>query len=120
MFLHYTFNTYDVIFGRNVGCLAVDIPQIPFAKAFNECVEVTFYRQIMSQLIWKTLRLLKVGKERLMLDSLKHLKDFVDDLIAFKNKEIMISNGGDGGEMTYLLACFMSQYQHDELDGSHH
>jgi len=56
VFLRYMFdNTCNVIFGRNFGCLVVDIPQIMFAKDFHECVEVTFYRQIMPRLIWKTL-----------------------------------------------------------------
>jgi len=40
---------------------------------------------------------LESGKERRMHDALKNLMDFIDDLIAFKNKEIMLSNGGTGG-----------------------
>lgn len=121
VFLRYTFdNTCSVVFGTNLGCLAVDMPQIPFAKAFDECVEATFYRQITPRLLWKALRFLKVGKERRMLDALKHLKDFVDDLIAFKKKEILISNAGRGGDVRDLLACFMRQFQADELNGASH
>ena len=45
--------------------------------------------------------------------------DFIDDLIDFKKNEIMISNGGSSGEMRDLLTCFMHQYQHDEVNGSH-
>jgi fatty acid omega-hydroxylase len=100
----------------------MDMTHIPFSKKFNECdecVEATFYRKITSPLIWKTLRFLKVGNERRMLDALKHLMDCFNDIIAFKNKEIMISNGGAGEDMRYLLTCFMRKYQHDELNVSH-
>lgn len=116
VFLRYTFdNTCSVVFGKNLGCLAVDMPQIPFAKAFDECVETTFYRQITPRLFWKFMRFLKLGKERRMLDALKILKGFVDDLIDFKKKEIIISRGGTRD----LLACFMLQFEPEELSGSH-
>jgi fatty acid omega-hydroxylase len=107
LFLRYTFdNTCSIVFGRHPGCLAVDLPQTRFAKAFDECVEATFYRLIMPRFLWKTLRFLTMGKERQLLNALKPLEEFVDDLIAFKKRTLMMP----GGETRDLLSCFMRQF----------
>lgn len=89
VFLRYTFdNTCSLVFGRNPGCLAVDLPEIPFAKAFDDAVEATLYRHVMPYTWWKLFRLLKIGKERQFHRAMKPLKEFVDDLIDSKKSVI--------------------------------
>ncbi|KAH9299602.1 hypothetical protein KI387_031284 [Taxus chinensis] len=104
VFLRYTFdNTCAVVFGRSPGCLSADLPRVPFAKAFDDGVEATFFRQILPRACWKLLRLLRLGKERQFRKALKPLREFTDDLIAYKKKTM-----GKGGAKD-LLSRFMEQ-----------
>lgn len=99
VFLRYTFdNTCSLVFGRNPGCLAEDLPAIPFAKAFDDAVEATLYRHVMPRTCWKLFRLLKIGKERQFHRALKPLKEFVDDLIDYKKSVISRTGESRNGE----------------------
>lgn len=99
VFLRYTFdNTCSLVFGRNPGCLADDLPEIPFAKAFDDAVEATMYRHVMPRTCWKLFRLLKIGKERQFHRALKPLKEFVDDLIDYKKSVISRTGESRNGE----------------------
>lgn len=115
VFLRYTFdNTCSLVFGRNPGCLAVDLPVIPFAKAFDDAVEATLYRHVMPRSCWKLFRLLKVGKERQFHRALKPLKEFVDDLIAYKKSAI--ANAGESMSESMskdLLTSFICKLSDD-------
>jgi fatty acid omega-hydroxylase len=115
IFLRYTFdNTCSLVFGRNPGCLAVDLPVIPFAKAFDDAVEATLYRHVMPRSCWKLFRLLKVGKERQFHRALKPLKEFVDDLIAYKKSAI--ANAGESMSESMskdLLTSFICKLSDD-------
>lgn len=109
IFLRYTFdNTCSLVFGRNPGCLAIHLPEIPFAKAFDDAVEATLYRHVMPRICWKLCRLLKVGKERQFHRALKPLKEFVDDLIAFKKSAIAEARESESESMSKdLLSSFI-------------
>lgn len=109
IFLRYTFdNTCTLVFGRCPGCLAVDLPEIPFAKAFDDAVEATLYRHVMPRVCWKLFRLLKVGKERQFHRALKPLKEFVDDLIAYKKSAIANARESESESMSKdLLTSFI-------------
>ncbi|XP_057826562.2 cytochrome P450 86B1 [Cryptomeria japonica] len=105
VFLRYTFdNTCTAVFGKNPGCLAPELPAIPFATAFDDSVEATMFRHVMPRICWQVSRLLNIGKERQFLRALKPLREFVDDLIAFKKAAIAAA-----GEMQDqdLLSSFM-------------
>eukprot|EP01018_Ginkgo_biloba_P035007 Gb_11141 [translate_table: standard] len=116
VFLRYTFdNTCSTVFGRSPGCLSLGLPEIPFAKAFDDGVQATLYRHLMPRIWWRVFRLLKVGKERQFHRALKPLREFVDDLVAYKKQ--MIAQG-KGGEMKDLLSCFMQQLTESHEDGN--
>nr|ATG29977.1 CYP86J5 [Taxus chinensis] len=107
VFLRYTFdNTCTAVFGKNPGCLAEDLPEVPFAKAFDDGVEATLYRHVMPRVCWKVFRALRIGKERQFHRALKPLREFVDDLISYKRKALAAGDGA-AGEMQDLLSCFM-------------
>lgn len=123
IFLRYTFdNTCTLVFGRCPGCLAVDLPEIPFAKAFDDAVEATLYRHVMPRVCWKLFRLLKVGKERQFHRALKPLKDFVDDLIAYKKSAIANARESESESMSKdLLTSFICKLSdgNDSISCSH-
>ncbi|GLJ46778.1 hypothetical protein SUGI_0986580 [Cryptomeria japonica] len=107
VFLRFTFdNTCTLVFGRSPGCLAPGLPLVPFAKAFDDAVEATFYRHLTPRACWKLMRFLKLGKERQFYKALKPLRQFMDELIGYKKKTM------GQGEAKDLLSRFMEEKSH--------
>lgn len=80
--LRFTFDSICIsAFGVDPGSLAVDLPEIPFAKAFEEATEYTLARFLMPPFVWKPMRFLGIGHER-------KLKKAVGVVHAFANKTV--------------------------------
>ncbi|CAF2258916.1 hypothetical protein YC2023_097095 [Brassica napus] len=78
--------TFDIIciagLGDDPETLAQDLPQVPFAKAFDEATESTLFRFMIPPFIWKPMRFLDIGYE-------KGLRKAIDVVHGFVNKMIM-------------------------------
>ncbi|CAH8381694.1 unnamed protein product [Eruca vesicaria subsp. sativa] len=80
--LRFTFDNICIsAFGVDPGSLAMDLPEIPFARAFEEATEYTLARFLMPPFVWKTMRFLGIGFER-------KLKTAVRVVHAFANKTV--------------------------------
>ncbi|KAG7593034.1 Cytochrome P450 [Arabidopsis thaliana x Arabidopsis arenosa] len=82
LLLRFTFDNICIsAFGVYPGSLETDLPEIPFAKAFEEATEYTLARFLIPPFVWKPMRFLGIGYER-------KLKKAVRIVHAFANKTV--------------------------------
>ncbi|KAM3283662.1 cytochrome 86B1 [Capsicum chacoense] len=97
-------NVCMIAFGVDPGCLHPDLPQIPFAKAFESATEATVLRFVTPTLVWKTMRCLGLGTEKTLKHSLKKVDEFADEVIRTRKKELSLA---DSKQRSDLLTVFM-------------
>ncbi|XP_022764424.1 cytochrome P450 86B1-like isoform X2 [Durio zibethinus] len=72
MLLRLTFdNICTAALGIDPGCLALDLPEVPFAKAFEESTELTLLRFLIPPFVWKTLKLFRLGNEKRLKEAIE-------------------------------------------------
>ncbi|RWV77181.1 hypothetical protein GW17_00062032 [Ensete ventricosum] len=100
-------NVCMIAFGIDPGCLHPGLPEIPFAKAFEDATEATIIRFITPTAIWKALRYLDLGSERWLRRSLKRVDEFAYDVIRTRKKELSLESGAKNSTArTDLLTVF--------------
>eukprot|EP01018_Ginkgo_biloba_P032693 Gb_28315 [translate_table: standard] len=98
-------NVCMIAFGVDPGCLSVGLPEIPFAKAFEEATEATVFRFITPTVLWRAMRYLNVGMERKLRESLKGVDEFAKGVIESRMKELDGKDNSNKG--ADLLTIFM-------------
>lgn len=89
VFQRLTFDTTCVLVtGYDPGCLAVDMPEIPFSKAMDDVEEAVFVRHLLPERVWKLQRWLGVGSERRLSHARRVLDDVIGKYIAKKRDEL--------------------------------
>ncbi|XP_031476983.1 cytochrome P450 86B1-like [Nymphaea colorata] len=96
-------NVCMVALGVDSGCLKPGLPEIPFAKSFEEATEMTTIRFLTPTAIWKAMRFLNIGPERRLKQSVLHVKDYADSVIKVRKAETAL----EGGEKSDLLSVIM-------------
>lgn len=103
--LRFTFDTICLVaFGIDTGCLAPELPVVPFAEAFEAALECTTLRFFLPQRWWQVLKWLRLGRERSMPGALKIVNDFSEQVLSSRKeqtKQGLCSNKSD------LLTCFL-------------
>lgn len=97
-------NVCMIAFGTDPGCLAQGLPEVPFARAFEDATEATIIRFITPTTIWKTCKLLDIGNEKWLRKSLKGVDEFAYEVIRTRKKELEIEGGKRRSD---LLTVFM-------------
>ncbi|XP_050276428.1 cytochrome P450 86B1-like isoform X2 [Quercus robur] len=88
--LRFTFdNICTAALGIDPGCLALDLPEIPFAKAFEEATEFTLLRFLVPSFVWKVMRLLGVGYEKRLKKAIKIVNDFSEKIVTDRKNELV-------------------------------
>nr|XP_010933285.1 cytochrome P450 86B1 [Elaeis guineensis] len=101
-------NVCMIAFGIDPGCLRPGLPEIPFARAFEDATEATINRFITPTAIWKALRYLDLGNERRLKRSLKRVDEFAYEVIRTRKKELSLESGDDKkAARSDLLTVFM-------------
>lgn len=95
-----------IAFGIDPGCLRPGLPEIPFAKAFEEATEATIFRFFIPTAIWRALRRLNLGRERSLRCSLRRVDQFAYDVIAARRKELQSSTYTAAPGSSDLLTVF--------------
>ncbi|XP_062090050.1 cytochrome P450 86B1 [Humulus lupulus] len=99
-------NVCMIAFGVDPGCLQKGLPEIPFAKAFEDATEATVFRFVTPTCLWKAMRYLNVGMEKKLKESLRGVDEFAEDVIQTRKKEL--SSRCDEKKMrSDLLTVFM-------------
>nr|QCQ83126.1 cytochrome P450 86B1-like protein [Ambrosia artemisiifolia] len=96
--LRFTFdNTCAVAFGVDSGCLDVELPEIPFAKAFEKVTFMVLMRFLSPRYLWKPLKFFKIGFEKTMQEAVKVVHDFAEKTVRERKKELLSNKEGIKG-----------------------
>ncbi|KAJ6843103.1 alkane hydroxylase MAH1-like [Iris pallida] len=83
VFLRLTFDmTCSLVFGVDPGCLSIEFPTVPFARAMDDAMEALYVRHIVPTPCWKLMRWLNIGKEKKLAAGREVMDEFVAQSIA--------------------------------------
>ncbi|GLT37466.1 hypothetical protein SLA2020_117820 [Shorea laevis] len=99
-------NVCMIAFGVDPGCLHPDLPEIPFAKAFEDATEATVMRFVMPTCVWKTMKFFNSGTEKKLKTSIKAVDEFADEVIRTRKKELSLKEQNEK-QRSDLLTVFM-------------
>lgn len=72
LLLRLTFdNICGLTFGKDPETLSPDLPENPFSIAFDAATEATLHRLLYSGILWRFKKLLGIGSEKRLKESLK-------------------------------------------------
>ncbi|RVW82813.1 Cytochrome P450 86B1 [Vitis vinifera] len=111
--LRFTFdNICTAAFGIDPGCLALELPEVSFAKAFEEATELTLFRFMVPPFIWKSMKFFGVGTEKRLQEAVRVVHDFAEKTVA--DRRIELSKTGNLNKQTDLLSRIMAIGEHEE------
>ncbi|KAG4973653.1 hypothetical protein JHK87_030474 [Glycine soja] len=99
-------NVCMIAFGVDPGCLQLGLPEIPFAKAFEDATEATVFRFVTPTCLWKAMKFLNLGMERKLNKSIKGVDEFAESVIRTRKKELSLQCE-DSKQRLDLLTVFM-------------
>lgn len=106
VFLRFTFdNICTAAFGVDPGCLAGDLPEVPFARAFEEATQFTLFRFLVPPPVWKIMRVLDVGTERWLRFAIRAVHEFAEKTVRDRRADLSLNERSD------LLSRLMSNEQ---------
>ncbi|KAF8390536.1 hypothetical protein HHK36_025063 [Tetracentron sinense] len=86
--LRFTFdNICTAAFGVDPGCLALDLPDVPFAKAFEEATEFTLFRFVLPPFVWKPMKFFGVGSEKKLKEAVQIVHKFAEKTVVDRRIE---------------------------------
>jgi fatty acid omega-hydroxylase len=107
LLLRLTFdNICGLTFGKDPETLSPEMPENPFAIAFDTATEATLQRLLYPGILWRVEKLLGIGAERRLKKSLEVVETYMDDAIAARKE-----NPSDD-----LLSRFMKKR---DVEGNH-
>ncbi|KAI8003345.1 Alkane hydroxylase MAH1 [Camellia lanceoleosa] len=90
LFQRLTFDTTCILVtGYDPGCLSIDLPHVPFAKAMDEVTEAIFIRHIVPESVWKFQRWVSIGHEKKLRNARKTLDHIIEKYISMKRDELI-------------------------------
>lgn len=104
-------NVCMIAFGVDPGCLRPGLPEIPFARAFEDATEATTIRFITPTAVWRAMRALGVGHERVLQRCLAGVDEFAYDVIRRRKEELAAEAAGRG--RSDLLTVFTKMRDED-------
>ncbi|EEF38624.1 cytochrome P450 86B1 [Ricinus communis] len=101
-------NVCMIAFGVDPGCLNLDLPEIPFARAFEDATEATVLRFVTPTCIWKAMKYLDLGAEKKLKGSIKAVDEFAEKVIRTRKKEMSSTTSDDDKKHgSDILTVFM-------------
>ncbi|KAL3498869.1 hypothetical protein ACH5RR_041601 [Cinchona calisaya] len=109
LLLRLTFdNICGLAFGKDPQTLAPGLPDNSFATAFDRATEASLQRFILPEFIWKLKKWLRLGMEVSLSHSLKHVDDYMTNVINTRKLELLSQQKG-GALHDDLLSRFMKK-----------
>ncbi|KAG9446463.1 hypothetical protein H6P81_012591 [Aristolochia fimbriata] len=113
--LRFTFdNICSAAFGVDPGCLSLDLPDVPFARAFEQATEYSLFRFMVPPFVWKTMRFLCLGTERRLRDSVQIVHQFAEKCVKDRRNECQKLGGTLEGRRFDLLSRLIEAQDDDE------
>ncbi|KAI3894195.1 hypothetical protein MKX03_003752 [Papaver bracteatum] len=86
--LRFTFdNVCTAAFGVDPGCLSIHLPDVPFAKAFEQATELTLFRFTVPPFIWKAMKLFCFGSEKELKKAVGVVHKFAEKAVCNRRTE---------------------------------
>ncbi|KAK7300965.1 hypothetical protein RJT34_11819 [Clitoria ternatea] len=83
LLLRLTFdNICGLTFGKDPETLSPQLPENPFAVAFDTATEATMHRFLYPGLVWRFQKLLCIGPEKRLKESLRIVETYMNDAVA--------------------------------------
>ncbi|KAL8208240.1 hypothetical protein R6Q57_007652 [Mikania cordata] len=96
--LRFTFdNTCAVAFGVDSGCLEVELPEMPFAKAFETVTFMILMRFLIPRYLWKPMKFFKLGFEKTLHEAVKVVHEFSEKTVRERKMELSSNKEGING-----------------------
>lgn len=109
LLLRLTFdNICGLAFGKDPQTLSPGLPDNSFASAFDRATEATLQRFILPEAVWKLKKWLRMGMEVSLSQSLKHVDDYLTNVIKTRKLELVSQQEG-GTPHDDLLSRFMKK-----------
>ncbi|TVU13564.1 hypothetical protein EJB05_40625, partial [Eragrostis curvula] len=104
-----------IVLGVDPGCLAPDLPEVPFSRAVDDASETFFLRHVVPAPWWKLMRRLGVGSERKMAAARKTIDGFVAEAIAQRRRRTDKLNGDSADDLLSSFLCHDDNFSDDFL-----
>ncbi|KAL5760005.1 hypothetical protein ACOSQ2_018843 [Xanthoceras sorbifolium] len=98
-------NICTAALGVDPGCLSLDLPEVPFAKAFEEATELTLCRFLMPPFVWKPLKFFGIGYEKRLKKALEIVHDFAEKIVT--DRRIRLNSLGSLNDQSDILSRIM-------------
>ncbi|XP_058746368.1 cytochrome P450 94A2-like [Vicia villosa] len=110
----FTFDNICMIaFGYDPEYLLPSLPEIPFAKAFDEASQLSIERlNSVIPLLWKVKKFLNIGTERRLKEAVAEVKELANKIVKNKKKEL--KEKAVSLESVDLLSRFLSSGYSDD------
>ncbi|KAL2317509.1 hypothetical protein Fmac_031385 [Flemingia macrophylla] len=83
LLLRLTFdNICGLTFGKDPETLSPELPDNPFALAFDTATEATMHRFLYPGVVWRLQKLLCIGSEKRLKESLRIVESYMNDAVA--------------------------------------
>lgn len=110
LLLRITFdNICGLAFGKDPHTLSPGLPENSFASAFDRATEASLHRFILPEFIWKSKKWLRLGMELSLSQSLKHVDEYLTNVINTRKLELMSQQQDSGSQHDDLLSRFMKK-----------
>ncbi|XVF19907.1 hypothetical protein REPUB_Repub11eG0151800 [Reevesia pubescens] len=87
LLLRLTFdNICGLTFGKDPETLSPDLPENPFAIAFDTATEATLYRLLYPGFLWRLEKILGIGAEKRLKSSLQIVENYMNDAIEARKE----------------------------------
>ncbi|KAF8410959.1 hypothetical protein HHK36_003496 [Tetracentron sinense] len=110
--------TCMLVTGYDPGCLSVEFPDVPFAKALDDAEEALFFRHIVPESYWKLQRWLGIGEEKKLNRAWGTLDHFIAKYIAQKREELSQRTTRMKEEQEGAADLLTSYMEEGEMGGS--
>nr|P98188.1 RecName: Full=Cytochrome P450 94A2; AltName: Full=P450-dependent fatty acid omega-hydroxylase [Vicia sativa]AAG33645.1 cytochrome P450-dependent fatty acid hydroxylase [Vicia sativa] len=108
-------NICMIAFGYDPEYLLPSLPEIPFAKAFDESSQLSIERlNALIPLLWKVKRFLNIGVERQLKEAVAEVRGLATKIVKNKKKELKEKALQSESESVDLLSRFLSSGHSDE------
>ncbi|KAD5317195.1 hypothetical protein E3N88_17141 [Mikania micrantha] len=115
--LRFTFeNTCAVAFGVNTGCLEAELPETPFAKAFERATIASLTRFMIPYFLWKPMRFFKLWSEKTLHEALKIVHDFTKKIVRERKIELLSNKEGSNATSRSDLLSRLILMEQDQKD----
>ncbi|KAH0723525.1 hypothetical protein KY285_006072 [Solanum tuberosum] len=96
--------------------LSIDLPYLPYEKAFGDALDALLHRHITPKCLWKLQQWLRIGKEKKLMQAREALDQFIYPCIARKQEELMHKTTIKDEEFAFLNAYIKMYNQWNDGD----